>query len=62
MKFELTDKQTKKLKKWQEKIKNKHGKSGQCQYRFTNTGIGLHVEVYNDVSKETLDLSEYDKW
>ena len=62
MKFELAESQTKKLKKKKKKIKELHGKYGQYDFIFTPTGIGVSVKVVSHLSKESIDLSEYEKW
>lgn len=58
----MSDFQIEKLKEWQEKIKKKYGKYGIYKYSFTPLGIGTSVEVYSELSKKTLDLSEVEKW
>lgn len=62
MKFELTDAQVVKLKEWQEKIKDLFGEYGNYTYSFTPTGIGDGVEVWSDLTKTKLDLTDVDTW
>lgn len=62
MKFELTDAQVVKLKEWQEKIKDLFGEYGSYTYSFTPTGIGDGVEVWSNLTKTTLDLTDVDTW
>lgn len=62
MKFELTDAQMVKLKEWQEKIKDLFGEYGNYTYSFTPTGIGDGVEVWSDLTKTKLDLTDVDTW
>lgn len=62
MKFELDDDQVVRLKEWQKTIRNAHGLYGQYTFSFTPTGIGCHVEVYSELTEETLDLSDVEKW
>lgn len=62
MKFELDKSQIERLNKWQKAIKKKYGEYGQYEYRFTPTGIGCCVEIYSNLSKKTLDLSNVEKW
>ena len=62
MKFELTAAQVLKLKEWQEKIKDLFGEYGNYTYSFTPTGIGDGVEVWSDLTKTKLDLTDVDTW
>ena len=62
MKFELTDAQVVKLKEWQEKIKDLFGEYGNYTYSFTPTGIGDGVQVWSDLTKTKLDLTDIDSW
>jgi len=62
MKFEITDAQMVKLKEWQEKIKDLFGEYGNYKYSFTPTGIGDGVEVWSDLTKTKLDLTDVDTW
>ncbi len=62
MKFELSETQMKKLKKWQEAIKIIYGEYGTFTYEFTPTGIGDGVDVYSHLSKTKLDLTEVENW
>lgn len=62
MKFEITDAQMVKLKEWQEKIKDLFGEYGSYTYSFTPTGIGDGVEVYSDLTKTKLDLTDVSTW
>ena len=62
MKFEITDAQMVKLKEWQEKIKDLFGEYGNYTYSFTPTGIGDGVEVWSDLTKTKLDLTDIDTW
>jgi hypothetical protein len=62
MKFELTAAQVVKLKEWQEKIKDLFGEYGNYTYSFTPTGIGDGVEVWSDLTKTKLDLTDVDTW
>lgn len=60
--FIVEESQVKKLNKWQAKIKKKHGEYGLYQYIFTPTGIGDIVEVYSELDKTKIDLTEVEKW
>ena len=62
MKFELEESQIKTLQEWQEKIKELYGKYGQYDFIFSPTGIGMSVKIVSHLSKESIDLSEYEKW
>ncbi len=62
MKFEITEAQMVKLKEWQEKIKDLFGEYGNYTYSFTPTGIGDGVEVWSDLTKTKLDLTDIDTW
>lgn len=62
MKFELDDKQIKKLNKWTKKLKKKYGEVGLLEYRFTPTGIGDVVEVYSKTANKTINLTDVDSW
>ena len=35
---------------------------GVYTYEFTPTGIGLVIKVRNNLTKDILDLSDYDSW
>lgn len=50
------------LDKWMSSIKEKHGKYGGYRYTFTPTGIGVNIEVYSTLEKQTLDITNYEKW
>jgi hypothetical protein len=60
--FVIDDKQEKKLKKWQEKIRKKHGEYGHFNFVFSPTGIGDAIKVYSTIAKETLDLTDLSTW
>lgn len=62
MKFELDEEQMKKLKEWQEAIKNVFGEYGEYEFTFKPTGIGDCVKVYSFLAKTTLDLTDVEKW
>lgn len=60
--FCLTEEQEKKLKKWQNKIKKKHGNFGTFTYSFTPSGIGTVIKVYSELLDRTIDLTDIDTW
>ncbi len=62
MKFELDEEELTKLKEWQDAIKKVFGEYGRYTYSFTPNGIGVEIEVYSDLAKTTLDLTNVDKW
>jgi hypothetical protein len=62
MEFKLNESQLAALKKWQVKIKKKHGEYGLFTYSFTPSGIGDTVRVKSHLTEKTLDLSEVEKW
>lgn len=35
---------------------------GRYTYSFTPTSLGTVVKVYDAITKETIDLSDYDTW
>lgn len=60
--FELTARQEKELKQWQEKIKDLYGEYGTYTFKFTPTGIGNGVVVYSHLTKLELDISHQEDW
>ena len=64
MKFKLTDEQSAKVADWQEKHKRSCAGAigGIYTYSFTVTGLGVVTVVTNNLTKETLDISDYDNW
>ena len=60
--FELTARQEKELKEWQEKIKDLYGEYGTYTFKFTPTGIGNGVVVYSHLTKLELDISHEEDW
>jgi hypothetical protein len=60
--FELTARQEKELKEWQEKIKDLYGEYGTYTFKFTPTGIGNGVVVYSHLTKLELDISHQEEW
>ena len=60
--FELTARQEKELKEWQEKIKDLYGEYGKYTFKFTPTGIGNGVVVYSHLTKLELDISHQEDW
>lgn len=60
--FALNDKQEKHLKEWMEAIFTIYGEYGNFEYRFRPTGIGDGVEVWSDLAKYSIDLTDTDSW
>ena len=60
--IELTDEQEVKYQEWMNAIKVIHGSYGRMKWSITNNGIGPEIEVYNNLSKTTLDLTDVDNW
>lgn len=59
--FEISESQKKQLDKFLSKVKKKYGSYGIIKYVFVPTGIDTHIEVESS-HKESIDLSEYEKW
>jgi hypothetical protein len=60
--FSLDEKQEIQLKEWQEAIKKIYGEYGTYQFRFTPMGMGTSIEVYSELAKKALDLSNVEDW
>lgn len=58
MDFKLSSSQEEKLQEWKEHIKALHGQYGTFTYSFTPNGIGCGVEVYSQLAKVKIDLTE----
>ena len=60
--FKLTEEQAMKAAQWmaEKKVKDQGAIGGQFTFEFTNTSIGQIQRVSDCVSKETLDLTDYD--
>lgn len=58
MEFKLSRTQEEKLNKWKEHIKALYGQYGTFTYSFTPNGIGCGVEVYSQLAKVKIDLTE----
>jgi hypothetical protein len=59
--FKLDEDQEKRLKDWQDKIKELFGEYGHYDYTFTPYGMGTDVKVLSHLTKTELDLSDVDK-
>jgi hypothetical protein len=62
MKFDLSEEQITKLDEWKKAIKIVYGEYGLFTYSFSPNGVGTGVEVFSDVAKTSIDLTEIDKW
>jgi len=72
--YNLTDEQSKKLQTWIEeqdaKIAKNQGKDsayygcigGGYSYMFTPTTLGCAIVVKNNITKEEINLTDYDSW
>ncbi len=63
MTFTLDPDQVKKLNEWKEHIKGVFGSYGEFKYTFSyGGGIGVCAEVYSELAKVSLDLTDVSKW
>jgi len=64
MKFQLTENQSKLASEWmkEKRVDNQGAIGGQFTYQFTPCSIGVFVSIVDCVTKEELDLSEYDNF
>jgi hypothetical protein len=60
--FKLEEDQEKKLKNWQDKIKEIFGEYGHYDYVFTPYGMGTSVKVVSHLTKTEIDLSDVENW
>lgn len=61
--FTLTQDQLEKFNNWaKEKPPSKAADGGQFEFRFFMTGLGIVVKVYDYVSGDALDLTDYSVW
>ena len=66
MQFVLSDKELEKIHKWSKKQDKKAGTDyygaigGQLTYSFTPNSLGCVVKVIHDITKEELDLTDYE--
>ncbi len=67
MKFELSDKELKKANRFINSQKKKRDNyvgavGGAFSYNFTQTGIGVVSVIIDNITHETLDITDYDTW
>lgn len=62
--FSLNENQRLKLKEWINSKKSKYvgAIGGRITYSFTPTTLGTVVKVYDELTKDEIDLTEYEKW
>ena len=60
--FTISESEAKKLKEWQEKIKDLYGEYGNYTYSFTPTGIGDGIKVKSHLTGLELDITDVDGW
>lgn len=65
--FKFSEAQDKKILEFIEKQEKKTDGNygaigGAYTYSFTQTGIGVGVRLKNSVTKEEIDLTEYENW
>ena len=60
--FTISESEMKKLKEWQEKIKDLYGEYGNYTYSFTPTGIGDGIKVKSHLTGLELDITDVDSW
>lgn len=60
-KFEIPKNKTQELENWMDQIHEKYNVAdAEIQFIFTPTGIGDIVEVYSNVSKTKINLTDYE--
>lgn len=64
MKFKLETEELKKLNEWIKKLPKASSGAigGRLTYSFTPTSLGMVIKVTDEISKQTIDLSDYDRW
>ena len=64
MKFEITQEQVAKINEWAKKHSDVYTGAfgGRYSYTFTPTNLGLVTKVYDPITKETLDITDYENW
>lgn len=60
--FWISEKQDIKLKEWTEAIYKVFNKFPSLYFTFHQDGIGLHIRVYDDVSKQSIDLTDLEEF
>ena len=68
MTFTIDNKALALLEKWKKKQDTKSRKKsklyseGQYTYSFSPTGIGTAIRVENTLTKDVIDITDYDSW
>lgn len=66
MTFELDPTQKKKAYSWMKKLIKDNAEvgtiGGRFTFSFTGTGLGLIIKVIDNVTKQELDLTDYENW
>lgn len=66
MTFELDEKQSRKVTRWQNTLLKDEANcgaiGGRFTYSITPTGLGLIVKVIDNVTKKELDVTDYENW
>lgn len=64
MNFELDQEQAGKVAKWMDSHRQAYcgAIGGRYVYSFCETAVGIIVKVYDEITKETLDVSDYENW
>lgn len=60
--FELSDKQQKEFDEWKEAIRTIYGEYGHFKWTISPTGVGNGVEVWSELARTSLDLTDMDSW
>ena len=62
--FQLSEKENKRIAEFikEKRIEYTGAIGGQFTWGFTPTTIGTIVSITDNVSKETLDVTDYDEW
>ncbi len=64
--FTLDEKQTEKALEWQRELAkdnaNEGAIGGRFTYSITPTGLGLIIKLVDAVTKQELDLTDFDSW
>ena len=64
--FSLDEKQTEKALAWQRELSkdnaNEGAIGGRFTYQITPTGLGLIIKLVDAVTKQELDLTDFDSW
>lgn len=64
MRFELTDEQKRKVWEWANSLPEADtgAAGGRLTYMFTPTGLGVVLVVQDEITKQTINLTDYNEW